>query len=1060
MIELLEPLLDPARRTWWPALVAAAVIAALVAPDKLLDRRIWLHRSAILDYQLLLVRQLVRWAGLVPWSLSALAVAATLVRTLDAGFGVPAPPDWPAWLVTVAYTGALFVASDASRYALHRLVHRVPALWELHQVHHSAEVLTPATFYRVHPLEAFAFATRGALVTGTVVGAFFWGFRGTAVPWQMFGVSAVGLLFGVVFGNLRHSHVWVSFGPRLEGWFISPAQHQLHHAEGHDVNYGAYLAIWDRIFGSLQRAGTRRELAFGLRDQPLNHRPDDLLSVLIGPLRGLVPRRAAMGTALALLLIAGAAVADDEAPEDPPADDDGDDDEAPPPPPEEEPTPAPEGESNGVTESLEVYGERPRLPRVGGSAHKVEEAQLEQYEHDDIGAVLAPVPGVYVRSEDGYGLRPNIGLRGASADRSAKVTLTEDGVLLAPAPYAAPAAYYFPLTTRMVGVEVFKGPASIQYGPNTIGGAVNLQTRRVPEQLNGALDVAAGMDRTIKIHGWGGTSWGWGGAMLEAVHLTTDGFKRLDSGGSTGFDKSELMFKFRVQPSLTGPVQTAWQLKLGYATERSRETYLGLSLEDAEATPTRRYVSSSLGLMSWNRTQAELAWTLRAGEAFEFRAVGYHHWMDRSWTKLNDFAGDTSVAEVLANPTAGANAVYYRVLTGEADSASADEELLIGTNRRAYHSFGVAADASWNHRTDVLRHELSFGVRLHGDRVRRDHSQVPYAMIGGALTETDAEVEITRDDDAYATAFAAHIHEDLGFGPVRLLPGVRLEVIHTATADDVTGPGASADRAVVLPGFGVHVQPTPWLSLLGGVHRGFSPVAPGQSEDVKPESSWNYEGGVRISSRGFHAEAIGFFNDYSNLSGTCTQSVGCDDAMQGTQVNAGRVHVWGAEATARQEVRLPARLRLLGALTYTYTGSRFRTGFVSTSPQFGSVSVGDRLPYVPEHRGTASLSFDFVIGTVGANLSARSAMRDLPSQGVIEDGNRIPETLLLDLAVDVRISRNVALYSTLSNVTNRRQVVSMRPFGARPGRPFHVMVGVKLAGRSDRIGIVEAAASR
>lgn len=118
--------------------------------------------------------------------------------------------------------------------------------------------------------------------------------------------------------------------------------------------------------------------------------------------------------------------------------------------------------------------------RVTGSAHRVEQETLEQFEYDDIGRVLNFVPGVYVREEDGNGLRPNIGLRGGSADRSQKVTLMEDGVLIAPAPYSAPAAYFFPLTSRMTGVEVFKGPASIQHGPQTIGGAINLISAPIP----------------------------------------------------------------------------------------------------------------------------------------------------------------------------------------------------------------------------------------------------------------------------------------------------------------------------------------------------------------------------------------------------------------------------------------------------------------------------------------------------------------------------------------------------------------------------------------------------
>ena len=115
----------------------------------------------------------------------------------------------------------------------------------------------------------------------------------------------------------------------------------------------------------------------------------------------------------------------------------------------------------------------------------MKEEELEAQNYDDVHRVLKQVPGVYVRDEDGLGLRPNIGLRGANSDRSAKVTLMEDGVLMAPAPYSAPAAYYFPLTTRLTAVEVFKGPASIQYGPQTIGGALNMSDEVYPSEWMG-----------------------------------------------------------------------------------------------------------------------------------------------------------------------------------------------------------------------------------------------------------------------------------------------------------------------------------------------------------------------------------------------------------------------------------------------------------------------------------------------------------------------------------------------------------------------------------------------
>ena len=123
---------------------------------------------------------------------------------------------------------------------------------------------------------------------------------------------------------------------------------------------------------------------------------------------------------------------------------------------------------------------------VGGSSHVVGEDLLESFEYDNPDSVLRQVPGVYVRSEDGFGLRPNIGLREETPSAARRVTLMEDGILFAPAPYSAPAAYYFPMMQRIQSVEVTKGPGSILYGPNTIGGSLNLVTRTIPEYRSGS----------------------------------------------------------------------------------------------------------------------------------------------------------------------------------------------------------------------------------------------------------------------------------------------------------------------------------------------------------------------------------------------------------------------------------------------------------------------------------------------------------------------------------------------------------------------------------------------
>jgi Fe(3+) dicitrate transport protein len=306
-----------------------------------------------------------------------------------------------------------------------------------------------------------------------------------------------------------------------------------------------------------------------------------------------------------------------------------------------------DGPVEGV-DRLSVFGRRIDVSRIAGSAHVVDEDFLERWEPDDIHRVLRSVPGVYVRDEDGFGLRPNIGLRGAFSDRSSKVTLTEDGILLKPAPYAAPAAYYFPLMTRMTSVEVIKGPAAITAGPNTIGGALNLTTREVPIGTTARVDLSGGNTSAIKVHGYAGTGTDVWGVLFEGAHVRSAGFKELPSEAETGFDRNDLVFKAR----LNTPAARAWQhrldLKLGFGTEISNETYLGLTDDDFSADSLQRYPASELDRMTWERGQVELSYST-ARKPWRLRLTGYWHPFQRTWRRFDDFAQGVSTEP--DNPT-------------------------------------------------------------------------------------------------------------------------------------------------------------------------------------------------------------------------------------------------------------------------------------------------------------------------------------------------------------------------------------------------------------------------
>lgn len=262
------------------------------------SRVVWWHPSARVDYLLVLLRPVVKLAFFVPWLFSAEYLTGKLVLALYDVVGAPPAHALPLWALGLVYTATLFLASDLSRFLLHHASHRFDVLWQFHQVHHSAEVLTPLSLFRLHPVEMALQAVRSALVLSLVTALFAWLSFGKASVLLLFGVNVPAFLFNLLGANLRHSGVWLSYGARLERWLISPAQHQIHHsADPRDAgkNAGHCLAVWDRLFGTLEVADGREPVTVGLPPQALNHDPRSALSSLWGPLAALVrwrPHRA------------------------------------------------------------------------------------------------------------------------------------------------------------------------------------------------------------------------------------------------------------------------------------------------------------------------------------------------------------------------------------------------------------------------------------------------------------------------------------------------------------------------------------------------------------------------------------------------------------------------------------------------------------------------------------------------------------------------------------------------------------------------------------------------
>lgn len=256
------------------ALVAMAVYAALRRGCRrslagairfALPQRILRHPSALLDYKYFLFGMMLRSAMLGGMLVSSVAVSAAVGAALgflwSGGFAVA--PWFGIGVVTVTYV----LAFDLGYWVGHRLLHEFPLLWEFHKPHHAAEVLTPATAARAHPVEDIVQANCIGIVTGLAHGFTTWLFGPAIQPLTLLGTNVLLLLFYVTIFHLRHSHVWLPVGGWLAHIIQSPAHHQIHHSDDPrhmGKNLGFCLSIWDWAFGTLYIPGKKEALTFGI----------------------------------------------------------------------------------------------------------------------------------------------------------------------------------------------------------------------------------------------------------------------------------------------------------------------------------------------------------------------------------------------------------------------------------------------------------------------------------------------------------------------------------------------------------------------------------------------------------------------------------------------------------------------------------------------------------------------------------------------------------------------------------------------------------------------------
>jgi len=283
-------LVNEHQRVFWLYILSSMLIAAIyiyifdTKKREIFSKSIWLHKSAKLDYIYFFLSSIVKVILLAPLIIGTSAVASWTLVQMQNYIGYVEFIRLNRGVIILLYTLLVFLVSDFTRYLLHRLMHNVEFLWKFHKVHHSAEVLNPLTFYRVHFVENILFSIRYALSIGLLSGIFLYFFGARVGIIDILGVNIFVFIFSLIGSNLRHSHVQIRFGKKMERWVISPYMHQYHHSiDGLNKNFGGSLAIWDRVFKTLHNEKSK-SLKFGIKDES---RYRTILSLFIQPFKEL-----------------------------------------------------------------------------------------------------------------------------------------------------------------------------------------------------------------------------------------------------------------------------------------------------------------------------------------------------------------------------------------------------------------------------------------------------------------------------------------------------------------------------------------------------------------------------------------------------------------------------------------------------------------------------------------------------------------------------------------------------------------------------------------------------
>ena len=692
-------------------------------------------------------------------------------------------------------------------------------------------------------------------------------------------------------------------------------------------------------------------------------------------------------------------------------------------------------------ESVTIIGTKDDVKDLAGSGAVISNDDLEKAMDTDIQKILTAVPGVYMRTEEGYGLRPNISIRGTAIERSGKVTIMEDGVLVAPSPYTSSSAYYFPTTGRIHSVEVLKGPAVVSQGPQTIGGAINLISTPIPEVNSGKFVQEIGENGMARTHAYYGATQGNFGALVEVHEHSSDGFDSIANvGGDTGFDKSDLMIKARYSSG-----NHTVTFKRVDIDENSDQSYVGLSQASFMANPRMRYGATAYDEMMNDGEQTSLTYV---GDFDNFDVV-FTSWQNdyhRDWFKVSDFNNDKEhgeqddINELISDANNG-SANAQAILDGQLPV-----EIEYKHNNRYYTNEGYQFTVS----TEIGVHALTVGYRDMEDSESRiqAHEYADQAA-DGSLSPLYGYVGLSGSNNRLreSSATSYYLEDTMDFGKLAVTVGFRSEEYdqrHRRWGEGA-GPNLTAVRITSVrdtfaendhntSSFGATYDLNDTTTLVAGFHEGMTPMF-----GADPEEADNMELGVRYSEGTTNIEAFYFASDYSRLAAECTLVSGAScDADESAVFSGGEAEVSGLEFSGSWMLQGDNGVMYPISVNYTSTDATFKNS--SDSDYFGTVAAGDDLPYIPDSQSSIVVGFINDNGLSGnARLVNVGSSCSLAACGTY---NEIEEHSYLDLSLRKALNDSMSVYLILENTLDSEDLISRAPSeGARSQKPRTMKVG-------------------